>query len=322
MSNSAGEKKRIGRMALRAWKKHGDTVLVMTVVQVLARAVALFPLFLPALTESMLPAWLCALFAAALYIMLVLPLRCWGGEKLRRMFYTRNMPDREKTVYEKWLKVELQRYLRGILWGLPFLACVGYYYYGKQTLPYTKMWQPVMNLATLLGSEPTMDLGLPIAGALVLLFGVLFAYGWWRNVMVEYLPVRSIKSKQAFHWARRMRLHHGGEIRKVTFVNALLTVPAILGVAAVMIPYVLEKVDFSLSTDMIVQLVMRLLKAPLPARQLQLLGAVGVALYLPLCVFRKTRNAALAALLIQGENGDHRRERRVRHEHHEQNEAG
>ena len=314
MSNGAKERESIGRAAWRGWRKNGDAVLSVAAVSVLVRAAALSPLLLPGVTGGKLPQWIAIALCAALWIFLVLPLRCWGGEKLRRMFYTRHAPDQKQSPYGKWLKAELVRFGRGALWGLPFLFCVGYFFYGKAALPYTKMWQPVMNLATLFGREPTMDLGLPIAGALVLLFGLIFAYGWWRDVMLEYLPVRSLKIRQAFHWARRMRRRHRGEMVKNTFVNLLLCVPALLGAAAALIPYVLEKVDFSLSTDMIVQLVMRLFKAPLPQKYLLLLLGVFAVLYLPLCMLRKTRNAALAGKLIHGEGGEH-------HHHHKTEQA-
>ena len=312
MSSDGEIRGSISRAAWRGWTRNGGVVLKVTGAGLLVRAIAWTPALLPALTKNKFPLWLGLILCVALHVLLVLPQRCWGGEKLRRIFYTRNLPDRPRNVWRKWLKADLLRFLRGVAWGLPFLFCVGYFVYGYQVLAFTKMWQPVMHLATVFGREPTMDMGLPIAGGLVVFFGLLFAYGWWRNVMFEYLPIRSLEMGQAFRWARRMRRHHRGQLAGNTAVNALLSLPAVAGVMAVLIPYVMEKVDFSLSTDLVVQLLMRLLSTPLPRKQVLLLAAVGAVLYLPLCVFRKTRNAALAARLIKGRDGSH----------HEQHAAG
>ena len=77
---------------------------------------------------------------------------------------------------------------------------------------------------------------------------------------------------------------------------------------------VLENVDFSLSKHLVVNLVLRLLKAPLPAKQLMALGAVALFLYLPLCGLRKMRDAALIAKYMR-EDAPH-------HHHHQDAASG
>jgi hypothetical protein len=98
---------------------------------------------------------------------------------------------------------------------------------------------------------------------------------------------------------------HRGSVAAVTFVNALLCILAVAGAAAVMIPYVLANVDFSLSKNLVVNLVLRLLKTPLPAKQLMALGAVALFLYLPLCGLRKMRDAALIAKYMREDAPHH-----------------
>ena len=321
MSNGATGKTSIGSAAWKGFFKNIDGVLTVIMVQIAVRAVAIAPVALVAITGDRVPAWMGWTAFAALYIALVMPIRCWGGEKLRRMFYTRHMPDKNQSPYGKWLRVELIRYLRGMLWGLPFLLCVGYYLYAKWTeMPYTQMWMPVVNLAVLIGKEPDVAYGWPIAAALLTIFALLFAYGWWRNVMLEYLPIRSVEIDRCFRWADRMRRHHRGELVKNTIVNMFLTLPALIGFGAVLIPYFMRQVDFSSGAQAVLMLLVRVLRKPLPQAQILSLAAAGVILYLPLCALRKLRNAALAAKLIRASAHHH-----SKHEHgeeHQEHEAG
>ena len=157
------------------------------------------------------------------------------------------------------------------------------------------------SLAVLAGQEPNLGTGLLIALVLMTAFGLLFAYGWWRDLPVEYLPVRSLDAGRTMHWSRRIRKKHGGEMLKNTLVNFLFSLPFWIGVAAVLVPYARANVDFSLSMDLVVSQALRLLRSPLPAETLLILGAAALLLYVPFWIYRKTRNAALMGRLI-GEN--------------------
>ena len=307
----AGIHRSTGKTALRGIKRHFDEVITVAIVQLAVRAAAFSPLLLPGMSGGKMPAWICWIAVAALYIAVVIPLRFWAREKMRRIFYTRNAPSRKRNPYKKWLLTGLARYGRGILWGLPFLAGLGYFLYGKSGMSYTDMWQPVQGLARLVGQEPNIGTGGAIAGGLMLVFGLLFAYGWWRDLAVEYMPVRSIGTQKSFHWSRRLRKKHGKELRGNTAVNFLLSLPAVIGAGAVLVPYVMSKVDFSLSMDLIFNLLLRLLRTPLPKmQQVELIGVL-VLLYLPLWIFRKTRNAALMGRLMRENAGHHHHEENV-----------
>lgn len=297
-----------GKTAWRGIKRNFDGVTTVAVVQIAVRIAVFAPLLLPKLSGGRLPTWICWIAVAALYTLTVIPLRFWAREKMRRMFFTRNAPNHRREPYAKWMEAGLARYARGILWGLPFLAGLGYFLYGKSKMSFTDMWKPVRALAGLIGQEPNIGAGAAIALGLMAVFGILFAYGWWRDLAVEYMPVRSIGVQKSFHWAQRIRKKHGKEIRGNTAANFLLSLPALIGVAAVLIPYVLRKIDFSLSLDMVANLLLRLLGSPLPKKQLLLLLGVFVILYLPLWIFRKTRNAALMARLMKENSHIHHHE--------------
>ncbi len=334
MSNTEKQKPSITKSAWKGFTKNTDAVLTVAIMQVLVRAVALSPLALFSMAEEKLPKWLCWAAAAVLYLFLVMPLRCWGGEKLRRVFYTHHRNEKSKSAYSKWLKAELLRILRGLFWGLPFLLWLGYclhYYITNKALQeiqgFNAMWVPVMNLAGLLGHEPDLMLGIAVVFIILLVFGLIFAYGWWRNEMLEYLPTRSLELGRCFRWAGRIRRHHRGEVVKNTMVNILLTLPAIVGFLAVFALSISGRIDLSrgllyffaklpqLLFDMLDSLIA--LRSPIPQNHLLLLIAVLAVVYLPLCLLRKMRIAALAGKLMRSAapDGHH-------HEHREHNDNG
>ena len=328
MSNTEKQNISNTKSVWKAILKNTDDVLTVVIVQVLVRAVVLLPIVLSARTDGKLPAPLAWVAAALLYIFLVMPLRCWGGEKLRRMFYSRHMHSKTPGIYAKWLKAELMRFLRGLIWGLPFLIWFGYclhYYITNKALQeiqgFNVMWKPVMNLAGLLGQEPDLMLGLAVVFLILLLLGLIFAYGWWRNEMLDCLPIRSLELDQCFRWACRIRRHHRKEVIKTTLVNILLTLPAVVGFLVIFIAYIRAKIDLSrgliyffaklpqLLFDLLDNIIA--LQNPFPQKYMLLLGALMVLVYLPLCLIRKMRIAALAGKLMKSAaSGSH-------HHHHE-----
>ena len=261
--------------------------------------------------------------AAAVWVLLVLPLRCQGGEKLRRMFYSRARSGDAGIPYGTWLRTEISRCVRGLMWGLPFFAVIGaaaYSGYQLYAAPINKgeRLQSVQNLAAWVGREPALDTGLAVAlGAaaiLLLVTGLLFAYGWWRNMPVEYLPSRAIGAGKTFRWARRMRRHHRARFVGTTAVNALMCLPAMAGAVAVLYHYGQTLADYlrqNLSGgDSIGMMQIRaaLSRLPVPGRtHLLALTGVFLALYLPFCLIRKMRNARLVARLIRSSEERHRR---------------
>ena len=335
MSNTEKQNTSTTRSVWKGFVKYTDGVLTVAIVQVLVRAAVISPVLLTARTGGKLPAWVGWTAAALLYIFLAMPLRCWGGEKLRRMFYTRHMHSKTPGAYGKWLKAELQRFLRGLFWGLPFLIWFGYclhYYVTNKALQeiqgFNVMWIPVMNLATLLGQEPDLMLGLAVVFLILLLLGLIFADGWWRYEMLDYLPIRSMELDRCFRWAGRMRRHHRKEVIKNTLGNILLTLPAFVGFMIIFFAYVRSNIDMSrgliyffaklpqLLFDLLDKFIA--LKNPFPQKFMLLLGALLALVYLPLCVLRKMRIAALAGKLMKSaaSSGHHH------HHHHEHQEFG
>ena len=288
-----------------------NEVLAVAFIQIAVRLAVLFPLKLSEDFGGNMPAAMAWFFVAALYAAAVIPLRFWAKEKMRRLFYTHNQARSSRFLYTKWLKVGFVRYGRGIVWGLPFLAGVIYFTVFRRILDYKTFEAPIHWLATLLGGDVSLALG--IIFGLMAFFGVIFAYGWGRDLAVEYLPSRSLSTKQVFHWSRRIREKHGREYRNNALVNCLLSLPALAGFGAVLGNYLMNKVDFSLSPDMIFNLLLRALRDPMPKQQWILLAAVFLLLYLPFCILRKTRNAALIARCMKEHS---------HHHHHHSSQSG
>ena len=307
---TASEKKNrisIGKAAWQGIAGNFGKVTQVVVVRILGLGAALCPLLVSQGRGGVLPAPLAWLCSVLLYTFLVIPMRFWGREKMRRIFFHLSEDKPFQIPYQRWLSAGLLRYLKGLLWGLPFLACAAYFTIGRSRLDAKTFEAPIHWLSELLGGN--VSLALAIIAALAALFGLLFAYGWWRCLAVEYLPVRSLKIKQVFHWAVRIRTNHGGELRKNAVVNFLLLLPAIVGTGVVLGLYLAAAVDFSLGAQMVSTLLLRTLRSPLPTLQMAELAVIFLVLYLPLCVLRKMRDAALIAHLMKGGHHSH-------HHHH------
>jgi hypothetical protein len=289
----------IRRTAWKGIRKHFDSISTIAIVTIALRAAAFLPLLLCVDFGGKLPTWMGLIAGAAIYIAGAVPMRFWSREKMRRMFYSRHLNHRQQKVYEKWLKTGLLRYARGLVWGLPFLAGLVYFTVFYSILDVQTFLMPLRSLAILVGHEPDTSTGFLVAMGLIAFFGLIFAYGWWRDLPVEYLPARSLGPVKTLHWSRRIRKNHKKELRRNTFVNFLLCLPAFIGLGAVLVPYVLSHVDFSLSGEMVLNQLLRLRRTPPSPRELLMLAAVVLLLYLPFCIFRKTRNAALMGRLIK-----------------------
>ena len=289
----------IRRTAWRGIRKHFNEITTVAVVTVLLRIAAFLPMLLCVDFGGKLPTWMGLVAAATVYVVGPIPMRFWGREKMRRVFYSRHLNHRHKNIYKKWLKTGLLRYARGILWGIPFLAGLVYFTVFRRTLDAKTFWMPVRNLAVLVGQEANLGTGMLVTLFLMIVFGLMFAHGWGRDLPIEYLTVRSLEAMKTLHWSRRIVKNHKKEIRRNTFQNFLLSLPVLIGLGAVLVPYVRANVDFSMSADMTATQILRLLRTPLPTAELLKLAAVAAVLYVPFWIFRKTSNAALIGKLMK-----------------------
>lgn len=297
----------IGKITRKGIRRQFDVISAAVFVQLLIHLAVAAPLVISRVVAGILSDKAALAISLGLYVFLLIPMRFWSRQKVRRVYYTKNIKQKTNawTTYKRWLATGLLRYLRGLLWGLPFIACVVYFTVFRTILDATTFEMPVHWLAMLLANDPqtttgNVSLALDIIMGLVALFGLLFAHGWWRDLPFEYLPVSSIGTRKTLHWSRHILKNHRGEMRANTFVNLLLCIPGFLGFAVVLGMYALKTVNFSLSIDMIVVQIRRLMTQPVPYLVLLEVLAVFAVLYLPFCIYRKCRNAALLARLMRG----------------------
>ena len=288
----------VSQAAWRGCKKHGGKLLALMLGQALLRALALLPLFFSDRLESV-PAWAPFAASALMYLLLVLPLRFFAGERLRYYSAPRLNSPRGGKPWANWMAAGLVRCARGMAWGLPFLFCVGYFIYGMKYLPFNKMWQPVQNLAQLVGQEPSLITGMIIAGIATVIFAVIFAWGWRRDLPMEYLPVRHLGPGKACRVSAQARKKGKRLLLRTTAVNFLLSLPALVGCAAVLAPYIGEHVFFSGNPQIVLGSLKQLMKTPLPMEQWVELLLVFLLLYLPFLILRKMRNAVAVRRLTR-----------------------
>ncbi len=299
---STGERRpqvTVGVLAWKCLKKNFNGITTVAMVTVALRIAALLPLRLCVGFGGKLPVWMGFIMCAAVYIAAVIPSRFWCREKMRRMVYSRHLNHSQKDVYKKWLETGLLRYGRGLLWGLPFLAGVVYFTVFRSRLDVKTFWMPIRSLAVLAGQSPNIDTGFLVAMALMLIFGLLFAYGWWRDLPVEYLPARSLGPVKTLHWSRRILKKYRKAMRANTLVNFLLGLPAWIALGAVLAPYVMSCVDFTLGSEMVLSQVLRMMRTSVPRKMLLILAGVMLLVYVPLWLLRKTRNTALIGTLMR-----------------------
>ena len=300
-----GSKTSIDKATRRGLKRNFDEISKAVFVLLLIHVAIAAPLFFCESLGGMIPDYTAAGISLAVCVFLLIPLRFWGRQKIRRAFYRHTTQDKKHSgAYTRWLTTGILRYIRGILWGLPFIACVVYLTVFRTILDAATFEMPVHWLAMWLAGNPengagNVNLAVSLIAIAIALFGLLFAYGWWRDMPFEYLPVRSIGALKTLHWSRRILKKNRKKMLGTTFVNFLLSLPAIIGFGTVLGLYALDNVNFSYGVTITMTQIRKLFTQPVPQMVLLELLAVFAVLYLPLCIYRKCRNAALMARAIR-----------------------
>ncbi|MBR5111224.1 MAG: hypothetical protein IK099_13685 [Clostridia bacterium] len=310
-----GGRSSIGKATRRGLKRNYDEISKAVFVLLLIHAAMFAPLALCETMGGKIPDLIAVGISLAVCVFLLIPLRFWARQKIRRAFYRHTSKDKKNTdAYSRWLSTGILRYFRGLLWGLPFIACMVYLTVFRTILDAATFEMPVHWLAMQLAGNPengtgNVNLAVTLIAAAIALFGLLFAYGWWRDMPFEYLPVRSIGASKTLHWSRRILKKNRKKMLGNTCVNFLLSLPAIIGFGAVLGMYALKNVNFSYGVTVAASQVRKLFTQPVPWIVLLELLVVFAVLYLPFCVYRKCRNAALMARAIgsrgiEGEGGE------------------
>ena len=220
---------------------------------------------------------------AAFFILWMLPSRFYLGGALRNLIENKTssafLPG-----YGIYLKAGAWRLLRGIAWGIPFLAGVSLFLYAMD-LPYTELGG-ILQKFVLFGPV-TNARGLITVMLLLLLFLLLFIWGWRRDRMMELLPVK----KESIGLI--IRKPGKTELLLHSMENALLCLPALAGWALVIVPYVQGNMRSSSNILRVVQSLLGLIRQTPPLEVMAGLIAVYALLYMPFFLLRRLRTALL-----------------------------
>lgn len=245
-------------------------------------------------------AWAFIAAVLAAIILFVMPCRFICGRVLGdyaqgRTYYIR-------AGYALRLKQGFFRLYRGLRFCLPLLLyCAGLFYVLNE-LPYNTMYKIIKPFSYLVFSSPSTDSA--VFGVLIMLalLALAAAYGWRRDMAMEYLAdTAEMRKAQLLQETKKAMKDGRKRFLKVTAVNILLTLPAIIAFGAVLLPYLAQHLKAVQGDNMrLLMQVMEVMKKPLPLKELALLTGVYFLLYTPLCIVRKYRIGKAVRQITQG----------------------
>lgn len=287
----------------RAWQvltQQTGQVLKLLVFQLLLRAVAFIPLIYAAVTGSFFGLnknYALAfgfLFSLPLVVLLVLPFRFQAAARKAQLLGHHRDAAISLKNYGLWLRAALLRLVRALPYILPFFVFAGLYYY---YMPYPDFTVPMLGISRIGDVIGKGFLGgAIITGVAGIATAILAACGWLRGVAFEHQDLVAQGIGLSLKRARELRRRRKKTIRRTVFKNALLSLPAVLGVLLVIGQHLmsLERVGM-LALDYL-NAAANLLKFDFPSRVPVTIAIILLVLWLPLLPCRKT---ALAAVMTE-----------------------
>lgn len=288
------------RQAWQVVSQKPGQVLSLLLFQLLLRGIAFIPLIYAAVTgrffgfDKNYTLAFGFLFSLPLVVLIVLPFRFQAAaRKAQWLGFSRDAAINFRN-YGIWLRAALLRLLRALPYILPFFVFAGLYYY---YLAYPDFIVPSKGLSAI-GDLVGYGFvgGIIITGVVGVLTAVLAGCGWLRGVAFEHQAVIEQGISLSLSNARALRRRRKKTIRRTVFKNALLCLPALLGILVVLGQHLLSLPKFgSLMFDFF-NYATKLILFDFPARVHITLGAILLVLWLPLLPLRKT---ALAAVMTE-----------------------
>lgn len=284
----------------RVLKNHAPAIMSTALLQLLLRVAALAPVavclkgveipFLGEYTQVC-----CWIVSALFYLFGVMPIRAAGYQLL---------PQRELNAgrgnYKTYLGYALRRVFAGLVWGIPFVLVTGLFIYAFNGMELPQFFKILTTLGSWVGGS--FDAGIVVWMAAIVLFALLFAYGWWRNTPKDYVPLhRGVR--HAFMAGKTIRRRHLGAYWGYACVNMLLTLPSLLLILAIVGMDFVGGISFAGGAMAAVQGVMMKLRTPLSSSAVLYLALTFLLVHFPLCVLRKLRMSALTCRLYQNHFG-------------------
>lgn len=278
-----------GGSAFRVWERRLFPLSGRTFLFSLLRLPPLLCAFLALREEAILFApWVWGAACVLLYGLLVIPARGY----YRRALAGELGASQSGGGYARFLRLGLLRYLRGLLWGLPFLCGIGLFLYRMEFVRFTEQGLLFEAIARFFGFQQGEGLiikGVALYFALLVPFFVLFLWGWRRDLPVDILMACSDENT-VFAESKKVRQAGASALRRCALGNLLLYLPGLAFSVAAMIPYVLGNIRMSGNIAVMWHSLKKLMDRMPPTKTLLLLAAALLLVSLPLCVLRRLRS--------------------------------
>lgn len=287
----------------RAWQvvtQQTGPVLALLLFQLLLRAVAFIPLIYAAVTGRFFgfnKNYALAfgfLFSLPLVVLLVLPFRFQAAARKAQLLGHHRDAAISLKNYGIWLRAALLRLLRALPYILPFFVFAGLYYY---YMPYPDFTVPMLGISRIGDVIGKGFLGgAIITGVVGVATAILAGCGWLRGVAFEHQDLIGQGIGLSLKRARELRRRRKKTIRRTVFKNALLSLPALIGVLYVIAQHLMSLDRVGMLALDYLNAAANLLKFDFPSRVPVTIAIILLVLWLPLLPFRKT---ALAAVMTE-----------------------
>jgi hypothetical protein len=287
----------------RAWEIYFQQlpkVFILLLFQMFLRLVAFAPLLFAGITGSFFGleaqfALVCGLaFSLPLYVLLVMPMRFQAAAYKIRLLYDLPRDSRVNARnYLRWLSAALVRLTRALPFLLPFFAFIILYFY---YIPYPDFTVPMLgisNLGDLIGLS--FIGGIMIIGLAGVLFALLAAYGWNRDISFEHQDVLKQGIRISLNQSCVLRGRRKRAINYTVFINLLLCLPAVTSVLLILGSYLLSLPRMGMLAMDYMNMAITLIQLNLPDRTLLMILLVMAVLWLPLLPLRKLALSAAVA---------------------------
>lgn len=193
----------------------------------------------------------------------------------------------------KWFSAALYRLLHALPFILPFMAFVVLFYYYMRVPGFNESMLAIGTVGSLVGGDYLA--GIVIIILFGLLSALLAAWGWIRGVPFEHQPLIENGVRASWKAGLQIRRDRKKTIRHTIWINLLLSLPAVIGVVAVLGAHIATKMSGTLIFDFLSAAII-LLTLSFPTAVLIQLLIVLVILWLPLLPLRKLALTAVLSL--------------------------
>lgn len=286
--------------AFSACLKYVARLAGLLVLNLVVRGIALLPLILMLTGRNIfrfpsvhaIPLSLAA--SLPLYALIVMPFRFFTRSTLTWVTgWRETAPVFTAGNFLRWLSAGLLRLLRALPFLLPLMALTVAFYVYWTMAGFNEFGLIINDIGALIGGDYVHGMAL-IALAFVL-FTILAVWGWRRDLPFAFQAVDTDGIPAALARSRAVRTRRFSGLGRTTFINFLITLPAVAAAAYFIQDYLRNLMVGDLQWDLST-LLTTLTTFAFPQEVYVRIGLALLVLYLPFVLFRK---AALAVTICR-----------------------